>query len=146
MLIEIWERLRGYDKWIQAEATILSSKLAKSGVVPSDSDRFDKLCSKSLWQIMRWHSTCTIRWADLSGTPHTARYAVGERSALFQLYDGQTVPIRYNPACPEEYYLRDLLINRTASRIKGIFWISLSALNILYLTSRLTYLLWHHFH
>jgi hypothetical protein len=25
MLIEIWERLRGYDKWIQTEATVQSS-------------------------------------------------------------------------------------------------------------------------
>jgi len=29
MLIEIWEHLRGYDKWIQTEATIQSSDLAE---------------------------------------------------------------------------------------------------------------------
>jgi hypothetical protein len=27
MLIEIWERLRGYDKWIETEAKIESSKV-----------------------------------------------------------------------------------------------------------------------
>jgi hypothetical protein len=27
MLIEIWERLRGYDKWVQTEAKIESSNL-----------------------------------------------------------------------------------------------------------------------
>jgi hypothetical protein len=29
MLIELWEHLRGYDKWIQTEATIQSTDLAE---------------------------------------------------------------------------------------------------------------------
>jgi len=29
MLIELWERLRGYDKWIEANAKISSSDMEK---------------------------------------------------------------------------------------------------------------------
>jgi hypothetical protein len=84
MLIEIWERLRGYDKWTQTEATILSSDLV--GQV-----------SKNV-----------IGWTDVSGKSHTAKYSVFSGSRLYQLYDGQTVTIRYNQANPAEYYFRDL--------------------------------------
>ena len=127
-LIEIWKRPRGYNKWIETEATILSSKLAKSAIIPSNSDKFDKLLSKSLWRMLQWHSTCTILWTDISEIPHMASYSVGENSVLFQLYEGETIPIRYNPIYPEEYYLRDLLVNRIASRTKGVFWFLFSAL------------------
>ncbi len=137
MLIEIWERLRGYDKWIQTEATILSSKLTKPGVVLSDNGRFAKLLEP--WQ---WHLTCTIGWNDALRNPYTACYTVGELSALYQLYNGQNVIIRYNPASPEDYYLRDLLINKTSSTIKEMPRFAYFAFILYWIAHEL----WRHFH
>jgi hypothetical protein len=95
MLIEIWERLRGYDKWIETEATILSSDLVNQ-------------MSKNV-----------IGWTDMSGRSHTARYSVHSGSRLYQLYDGQTVTIRYNRANPGEYYFRELFRYRA---LVVLFW------------------------
>jgi len=96
MLIEIWERLRGYDKWTQTEATILSSDLVGQAL------------SKNV-----------IEWNDVSGKSHTAKYSVHSSSRLYQLYDGQTVIVRYNQANPDRYYFRELFRYRV---LVVLFW------------------------
>jgi Protein of unknown function (DUF3592) len=110
MLIEIWERLRGYDKWTKTEATVQSSELV---------DRLaDPRKTKGVWRLLlsypwgAWQSNCSIGWTDASGAPHIAKYAAAENSALYQKYEGQRVSIRYNPANPGDYYLRELLLQR----------------------------------
>jgi hypothetical protein len=119
MLIEIWERLRGYDKWTRAEATVKSSKVARLRVgwprIGGSSQR---------GRVGRWQSNCIIDWADVSGKLHTTRFAVAERSPLFQLLDGQTVSILYNPADPGEYYLRELFRHRMSFALTyGFFFL-----------------------
>lgn len=109
MLIEIWERLRGYNKWIQTEATIESSKLEDLGFWSFRKDRSLRLGVYDLWQ-----SKCDIGWTDASGASHTAGYAVSERSPLFQMFEGQTISIRYNPANPDKYYIRELFKHRAS--------------------------------
>jgi hypothetical protein len=113
MLIEAWERLRGYDKWIQTEATIKSSQLDEVEVARVRTSRYgdDE-------PIMEWQSTCSLAWTDNTGRTRTADYEVSESSSLFQLYDGQTETIRYNPANPDEYYIRDLLRDKVVSTLK----------------------------
>ena len=85
MLIEIWERLRGYDKWIQTEATIKSSDLEEVEVGGANSRYYIDQ------PIDEWGSFCEIVWTDASGKLHTAEYEVSENSPLFQLYDGTFV-------------------------------------------------------
>jgi len=117
MLIELWERLRGYDKWVQTEATILSSKLARGEVLRASVIRFgeDKPDGE---RIMGWRSNCSLAWNDGVGQEHTAEYEVCQNSPLFQLYDGQTVTIRYNPENPGQFYLRGVLKSRVISIVK----------------------------
>lgn len=117
MLIELWERLRGYDKWIQTEATIKSSKLVK--MQPGWPW---KTGHKSQNPDGGWQSNCVISWTDALGSSHTGRYWVSERSRLFQRYDGQTVGIRYDPAKPGEYYLRELSRQKARFILKRLFW------------------------
>ena len=108
MLIEIWERLRGCDKWTQTEATIKSSDLEE---VEVGSFRYNRFSHSE--KVDEWQSTSVLAWTDASGKSHTAEYAVSEDSPLFQLCDGQTVPIRYNPANPEQFYLRGVLASKS---------------------------------
>src|ERR1035438_8078981 len=103
MLIEIWERLCGYDKWIPTEAIILSSKM-----VGLRGGWFRKVKTTSVGAIQEWRATSDICWIDKSGRSHKASYTVSERSSLFHLYEGQTVSIRYNSANTDEYYIREL--------------------------------------
>lgn len=119
----IWLRLRGYDKWIQTEAKILSSELTEPDAGLERNEKRSNLGSP-----LQWHSTCTIGWTDTSGISHTGSYTISELSPLFQLYDGQTVPIRYNPASPEEFYLRELSIYKATSIIRVMLLIAFFAL------------------
>jgi hypothetical protein len=105
MLIEIWERLRGYDRWVQAEAGVKSSKLAEVQV-------FNSRAAKE------WRSASTLEWTDEAGKKHTASYVVSDNSPLFQLYEGQKINIRFNPANPNEFYLPGVLKSRVMSAIK----------------------------
>jgi hypothetical protein len=117
MLIEIWERLRGYDKWLQTEATIKSSELAEVWVATDPDDRGGKN-KPSGAAIKEWRSTCSLAWSDAASQPHKAQFEVSDNSPLFQLYEGQAVTIRYNPANPGEFYLPGVLKSKVMSAIK----------------------------
>jgi hypothetical protein len=113
MLIELWERLRGFDKWTQTEAKIKSSNLAEVEIGSvrvsrwSDSETVDE-----------WESNCTLAWTDAAGKPHEADFTVAEDSSLFQLYDGQTVTIRYNPSNPDQFHLRGVFGSKFHTGLK----------------------------
>ena len=108
MLIEIWERLRGYNKWIQAEAKIESSNLEKvkaydiNGNQTTISESDDKLV-----------------WTDKMGQRQSAEFCVPDDSPLYQFIGGETVTIRYNPANPKEFYYRDLLRSKVHTAFKS---------------------------
>jgi hypothetical protein len=108
MLIEIWERVRGYDKWIQADARIESSNLEET----EHYDRYGKQIESS------WKSDDEIVWTDQMGQEQRADFDVPEESPIYQLVDGETVTIRYNPAKPEEFYYRELLRTRVHTAFK----------------------------
>ncbi|HEY1253350.1 MAG TPA: DUF3592 domain-containing protein [Terracidiphilus sp.] len=96
MLIEIWERLRGYDKWVQTEATIKSSESEEVVIGHSRSD--DE-------PFYEWQEYQELQWKVLSGTEWTKSITVGENSPIFKLYDGKTVTIHYNPDSPGNFYV-----------------------------------------
>jgi hypothetical protein len=108
MLIEIWERLRGYDKWLQAEATIESSKVEEQPITNRSGAVMDYAYS----------SGDVLTWTDGNGEKQYADFSVPEESPLFQLIGGETVTIRYNPAKPEEFYYRELLRTKVHSAFK----------------------------
>jgi hypothetical protein len=94
MLIELWEKMRGFDQWPATEATIQSSKV--KWYRGSGQDEID--LSRNL-----------IAWRDAAGQIHRAKYRVHEGSPLFQLYAGKVFVIRYDPLSPNRFYSRDLL-------------------------------------
>ena len=101
MLIELWERLRGYEKWTPAVATVQSTTPSPVGELGSDkSQRPVALGSDSI---------CKIKWQDLNQKEHTAEFQAFEESPLYQLFEGDSVNIRFNPAKPSEYYLQDFI-------------------------------------
>jgi hypothetical protein len=99
MLIEIWERLRGYDKWVQTEATIKSSHL----------DEVIVAATRSGEPIYGWQGNEEISWVDKDGVQQCEPLAVSENSPVFKMYDGNPVVIRYNPASPYNFYVREQL-------------------------------------
>jgi hypothetical protein len=117
MLVEVWERLCGYHKWTPTTATVLSSALAGvglSGTVEGELQS-DKI-------VVSWESHCRIVWKDQQGAEHTAVFEVDEESPLYQLCDGDSVDIRFNPQKPDDYYLPGLLQARLVGAWKfGLF-------------------------
>jgi len=106
MLIELWERLRGYDKWIQTEARLTSSKVEKSSrVVKGSRQDF-------------WFSTNTIVWTARQGEIQSADFYLADISLLKHFAVGETVTIRYDPMKPSKLYLRKLVLLNLCSGIK----------------------------
>lgn len=104
MLIQLWERLRGYDKWTLAVATVQSAELSRVGEVGGDKSNAPV--------ALGWESACKIRWQDQDQVEHTAVFEAFEESPLYQLCEGDTVNIRINPVKPSEYYLPGLIQSR----------------------------------
>ena len=104
MLIELWEKMRGYDKWVETEAFV-----EESLVTTHENDAGQYSVSDEV-----------LVWADTQSARHRAAFAVGEDSALYQLVEGSTLRIRYNPADPEEFYIRELVQTRVRAWANGI--------------------------
>ena len=56
-------------------------------------------------------------WTDPTGMDHRAPFTTQEGPPLFELIEGSTLAIRYNPADPEEYYCRELFELRAAFQL-----------------------------
>ena len=141
MLIEIWERLRGYDKWTQTEVTIKSSKLTDLGF---GSYRKDSACRLGLYD--QWQTKCEFEWIDVQGNSHTSSFTVSERSPLFQVIEGETIPIRFNPANPDKYYIRELFWHKFSFLVVTIAAFLFSSAIFLGFLAAASNEIWRHFH
>jgi hypothetical protein len=121
MLIEVWERLRGYDKWTPAVATVQSSTLAGVGF----GNAGKKGGGKEL--VFGWQSVCRIVWQDHHCIQRSAAFEASEGSPLYQLREGDTVDIRFNPDRPAEFYLPGLL----KSNLAGAWELGLCAVGVI---------------
>jgi hypothetical protein len=110
MLVEIWERLRGYDKWIETQAKIESSDVDKRPLT----DRYGNVIDYA------YSSGDTLTWTDRQGEKQYADFTVPDDSPLYQLVGGETVTIRYDPAKPDRYYFRELLRTRVHTAVKTL--------------------------
>jgi hypothetical protein len=106
MLIELWERLRGYDKWIPTEARIESSEKIRKAL----GKRFPNLRSSRV---------DFLAWQDLRGKTRYGAFATHDTSPLYQLLEGESVSIRYDPTRPDSFYCRALWISRAAHLAKA---------------------------
>ena len=117
MLIEMWERWRGYDKWVRTEAKIESSEIHETDI----KNQYGQTMVKD------YDAGDLITWLDARGEKHQSKFSVGEVSPLYQLVDGQTFTIRYDPEHPEHFYHPDLL----RYRAKAAAWATLVLLGII---------------
>lgn len=95
MLIEIWERLRGYDKWIPVEARVYSTSEIRK-----------KLGKRYHASPSSQFSGELLVWQDQRGETRFGTFLTHETSPLYQLVEGEPIAIRYNPAKPGRYYCR----------------------------------------
>jgi hypothetical protein len=121
MLIELWESLRGYDQWTPAEATVCAAEYA-------DAEKFRGFTESVLTgrpqPVMEAENTSTavLTWTDDAGKQYRNQYTVTQPSPLFGLYGGEKLAIRYNPANPQEFYLRELSQNQVQAVARNVLW------------------------
>lgn len=97
MWLELWEKMRGYDGWVEARATVetpASAEAAPGGDL--------------------------LVWTDGRGERQAAEFLVPENSGLYQKVSGDTLLIRYNPRKPGEFYHRQLHRMRVRSAVKRV--------------------------
>jgi hypothetical protein len=107
MLVELWERVRGYDKWVRTNAVVCRSGTERI----EHSGRYGPYYTTEAGDV--------IEWTDPNGEKQYADFNVPEGSKMFQLVAGDTVEIRFNPAKPDEFYYRDLLQVRVRQAVGG---------------------------
>lgn len=129
MLLELWERLRGYEKWVETRATIEKSDVTETPYA----NRSGEIVGYT------YDAGDVIAWIDSSGEKQYATFEVEEDSPLFQLVGGESVTIRYDPAHPDRFYYRDLLRSQVRSGVK-------STLAALALVAFVTLLIWARTH
>lgn len=113
MFLELWERLRGYDQWVETQARIESSDVTATPYT-----------SRSGREVgYTYDAGDVITWTDSSGEKQYATFEIEQDSPLFQLIGGESVTIRYDPAHPDRFYYRDLLRSRVRSACKAILTI-----------------------
>lgn len=106
MWLAIWEKLRGYDKWPEIEATIQTPAPRRS----PDSETSDESAE----------SGDMLVWTDRSGNLQSADFIVPDDCTLYQKVSGDTVIIRYDPRNPSRFYFRQLHRIRIRSAAKRI--------------------------
>jgi hypothetical protein len=97
MLIEIWEWLRGYNKWTQADAQVV---FLKEEHTRQDQSGKDIHCTDITGN--------RLVWADAKGVRHHAKLDRSGDPSKADYSDGEAATIRYNPANPEQFYWRKL--------------------------------------
>jgi hypothetical protein len=108
MLIELWERLRGYDKWVQTEAKIKSAT---------------EQTTEEYYKGQRYEirsSNDELVWTDAQGVEHISEFGVPEDSPLFQMIGGETVTIRYDPEDPERFFFPDLMRGKAQTFVRNV--------------------------
>jgi len=100
MLIELWERLRGYNKWVQAEARVDSAAAIRRTLGKRYQESPTSRASGRL-----------LVWKDQLGKKQVGVFVTLDTSPFYQLLDGETITIRYNPARPNHYYCRAHLLS-----------------------------------
>lgn len=106
MWIEIWEKLRGYDRWTEAEA-VVHSPLPASLTSADEEEEFP------------WDGDLLV-WTDHRGSRHSAAFIVPDDCTLYQKVAGDSLTIRYNPRNPEQFYLRQLYRVRVTTTLKRV--------------------------
>lgn len=109
-----WIRVRGYERWLPATATVRSTALSRVG-------------GKFAWQAV-----CEITWQDSRGAGYSGRFKAFEESPLYQLSEGDAVGIRFNPENPTEFYVPGLIqSNLTRAWRLGLYGLMVTLLVVL---------------
>lgn len=105
MLINLWEKIHGYDHWTSTEATIESSQME------------DHVYTYRGQTSHEYDSRDRLAWIDSEGNRHTGDCEIPDDSPLYQLIEQEKVAIRYNPNDPDQYYFPELVKARLHHKV-----------------------------
>ncbi len=95
MLIKIWERIRGIDKWPETTATVTSVNYYSASKAGDLAD-------------------VGFRYRDAKGEDHYGSYTVDSMTSLYNINADDTFSVWYNPKKPDQNFSDE--IEGTANR------------------------------
>ena len=104
MLIDLWEKFRGYDKWVETHASVSAATVQQSAVIVGSAKKTNQ--SQNALFI---NSAVRIQWNGPDGKTYSEKFEAAEESPLYQLCEGDTLTVRMNPRRPDEIYIPGLL-------------------------------------
>lgn len=106
MWVDLWEKLRGYNRWTETEA------LVQAPAAVGDSRDLSE-------DEPGWNGELLV-WIDQHGKRRSAAFIVPDDCTLYQKVAGDTLTIRYNPHNPDRFYLRQLYQVRVRTTLKRV--------------------------
>ncbi|MFP5237100.1 MAG: hypothetical protein ACLGSD_14460 [Acidobacteriota bacterium] len=106
MWVDLWEKLRGYNKWTETEALVQAPAAAGISHCQSEDEP-------------GWNGEMLV-WTDQHGNRRSAPFIVPDDCTLYQKVAGDTLVIRYNPRDPDRFYLRQLYRVRVRTTFKRV--------------------------
>ena len=101
-------KLFGREKWVETEARVTESSIRDLGLLVS---RPKSTYNDALVRIV---------WTDGRGVTHEGQFEAPEESPLFQLIEGDTLPIKYNFSAADEFEVPGLARDQAASAAKKV--------------------------
>ena len=117
MLIELWEKFRGYDEWIQVEAK-LDQAVFERTIRRHKGQRYDA-----------YSSSACVNWVDQQGRSWRARFNVPVDS-LLKMSGREEILIRYNPSNPNDCYFPELVRSQVHSAMRMARNLALSGVGV----------------
>lgn len=101
-------------RWVKTEARVIESQVRDLDLLGEPSASTSK--AKAVYS----DAIVNISWTDQQGLTHQGQFVAPEESPLFQLIEGDSVPIGYNSSMPNEFSIRGLARDQAASAVKKV--------------------------
>ena len=101
-------------RWVETKARVIESRVRDLDVLGEPSPPASK--SKAVYS----DAVIRVSWTDEQGLAHYGEFVAPEESPLFQLIEGDAVPITYNSSLPNEFSVRGLARDQAVSAVKKI--------------------------
>jgi hypothetical protein len=104
---------RGNDNWLDAQARVVESRVLATDLVGKPTSNSNSPAAYS-------DAVVRFEWTDQQGTVRSGQIIAPEESVLFQLIEGDPIPIKFNSLNPDEFRIEGLSRDRAVSLVKRI--------------------------
>jgi hypothetical protein len=98
LILEFWERLRGFDQWPLTEGKVRSSAVHRT-----------TLRGKGGRLVDSWRTVLEVEWTDPDGLQRTRKIGLRAVSSDFNSIGSTNLSVRYKPTDYSKFFVREEL-------------------------------------